>query len=204
MTYPAFYDQAPRISVRDPLADFLGAAEDGLMEYRYLDAVHLAGHSCPTVAGAWLLTRAALRALYGDATPERGGVTVRMPSAQDEGVTGVMAQVFTLVTGAAADNGFHGIGGHFVRQGLLSYTGTTPGEPIMFTRRDNGKIVGAELDLRAVPPVPNLRGLMVAAINPAASATQRRTFADAWQGRVRTLLLDHADDARVVRLSRLN
>jgi len=204
MTYPAFYDEAPRITVRDPLSDFLGAAEDGLMEYRYLDAVHLAGHSCPTVAGAWLMARAALRALYGDATPERGAVTVRMPSAPDEGVTGVMAQVFTLVTGAAADNGFHGIGGHFVRQGLLRYADNVPGEPITFHRRDNGKTVGVELDLRTVPPAPNLRELLVAAIDPAASATQRQTFADAWQGRVRKLLLEHADDAQVVRVTRVN
>lgn len=204
MTYPAFYDEAPRITVRDPLSDFLGAAEGGVMEYRYLDAVHLAGHSCPTVAGAWLLARAALRALYPDATPERGAVSVRMPSAQDEGVTGVMAQVFTLVTGAAADNGFHGIGGHFVRQGLLSYDGSPPGEPIQFARRDNGKTVAVELDLRAVPPVPNLRELLVAAINPDASATQRQVFADAWQGRVRALLLDHADDTQVVRITAVN
>ena len=204
MTYPAFYDQAPRITVRDPLSDFLGAAEGGVMEYRYLDAVHLAGHSCPTVAGAWLLARAALLALYPDATPERGAVSVRMPSAQDEGVTGVMAQVFTLVTGAAADNGFHGIGGHFVRQGLLSYDGSTPGDLIQFTRRDNGKTVAVELDLRAVPPVPNLRELLVAAIDPDANASQRQVFADAWQSRVRALLLDHADDAQVVRVTRVN
>ncbi|NMW25772.1 hypothetical protein HFP05_15800, partial [Rhodanobacter denitrificans] len=46
MNYPAFYEQAPRILMRDPLAAFLGAAEDGLLEYRYPDAVRLAGHSC--------------------------------------------------------------------------------------------------------------------------------------------------------------
>lgn len=64
MKHPAFFDEAPRIVVRDPLADLLGAAEGGLLEYRYLDAVRLAGHSCPTVAGAWLMARAALRSLY--------------------------------------------------------------------------------------------------------------------------------------------
>jgi hypothetical protein len=204
MKYPAFYDEAPRITLRDPLSDFLGATEDGLMEYRYLDAVHLAGHSCPTVAGAWLLARAALQALYPGETAERGGVTVRMPAAADEGVTGVTAQVLTLITGAAAENGFHGIGGHFVRQSLLSYATPSRSGEIQFTRRDNGKTVGLELDLSSVPPVPNLRELMVAAINPNASAAQRKTFGEAWQGRVRTLLLEHADDAQVLRLTRLN
>lgn len=204
MDYPAFYDAAPRIVMRDPLADFLGAAEDGLLEYRYLDAVHLAGHSCPTVAGAWLLARAALQALYPGETAERGAVSVRMPAAADAGVTGVTAQVLTLVTGAAADNGFHGIGGHFVRQSLLSYAMPSRSGEIQFTRLDNGTTVGAELDLGTVPAVPNLRELLMAAINPGASAGQRKTFADAWQGRVRTLLLEHADDPQVLRVRRMN
>jgi len=34
--------------LRDPLAELLGAAEGGIVEYRYADAVKLAGHSCPT------------------------------------------------------------------------------------------------------------------------------------------------------------
>lgn len=62
MQFPDFFEAAPRITVRDPLARFLGAAEDGIIEYRYADAVRLAGHSCPTVASAYLMTRAALGA----------------------------------------------------------------------------------------------------------------------------------------------
>ena len=46
--------------MRDPLAEFLGAADGGRLEYTYADAVKLTGHSCPTVAGAWLATRRAL------------------------------------------------------------------------------------------------------------------------------------------------
>ncbi|MEO7008635.1 MAG: hypothetical protein ABI156_05745 [Caldimonas sp.] len=53
MQTPAFFDQAPFIVMHDALAQTLGATQDGLIEYRYLDAVKLAGHSCPTVAGAW-------------------------------------------------------------------------------------------------------------------------------------------------------
>ena len=76
-TFPAFFAQAPTLRVRDPLAQFLGAATDGLLEYHYADAVRLAGHSCPTVAGAYLLTRRGLRALYGDDLPERGNIAVQ-------------------------------------------------------------------------------------------------------------------------------
>jgi hypothetical protein len=204
MNYPAFYDAAPRITMRDPLSDFLGAAEGGLMEYTYLDAVHLAGHSCPTVAGAYLLARAALQALYPEQPAERGAIEVRMPGPEDEGVNGVMAQVLTLITGAAAGNGFHGIGGHFVRHSLLGYADTTRSGDIQFTRRDNGKTVSVQLDLSSVPPAPNLRALLIAALDPHATATQRKDFADAWQGRVQRLLLEHADDPAVLRLTRLN
>ena len=203
MTYPAFYDEAPRIPMRDPLAALLGAAEDGLMEYGYIDAVRLAGHSCPTVAGAYLMARAAMRVLYPDQPAERGGVGVRMPAAEDEGVTGVTAQVLTLVTGAAAGNGFHGIGGQFVRRSLLSYGAVRGASAVQFHRRDNGEAVSVELDLGRVPPSPQLRELMGAALSPAATAAQRAAFGHAWQDRVRRLLLDHADDPDVLRLTPL-
>ncbi|MGB5940633.1 MAG: FmdE family protein [Rhodanobacter sp.] len=204
MNYPAFYDQAPRIRMRDPLAAFLGAADDGLLEYAYVDAVRLAGHSCPTVAGAWLMARSALQALYPDEPAERGGITVHMPAAESEGVTGVIAQVLTLVTGAAAGNGFHGIGGRFVRQALLSYAAASGAGAVQFRRRDNGAAVAVELDLSTVPAAPNLRELMVGALQPGAGAEQRAAFAQAWQGRVQRLLLEHADDPQVLRLTRLN
>lgn len=204
MNYLAFYEQAPRIPMRDPLAAFLGAAEDGLLEYSYIDAVRLAGHSCPTVAGAWLMARTALRALYPGEPAERGGVAVRMPAAEDEGVTGVIAQVLTLVTGAAANNGFHGIGGRFVRQSLLGFATASGATAVQFSRRDNGAAVAVELDLSTVPAAPNLRELMVAALHPTATAEQHAAFAQAWQGRVQRLLLDHADDPQVLHLTRLN
>ena len=204
MKYPAFFDHAPRIAMRDPLADFLGAAEGGLLEYQYLDAVRLAGHSCPTVAGAYLMARAAVRALYPDAPAERGGITVSMPANADEGVTGVMAQVFTLITGAAAENGFHGIGGHFVRKSLLSYDANSRSGTIQFARRDNGQAVAVELDTSVVPAPRNLRELLGAALSPEATLEQRNAFGSAWQGRVECMLLQHADDPQMVQVTRLN
>src|SRR5690625_7731100 len=67
------------------------------------------------------MSRAGLEALYGDDMPQRGAVSVFMPSTESEGVTGVIAQVFTLVTGAAADNGLKGLAGQLRRAGILSY-----------------------------------------------------------------------------------
>ena len=80
-TFPAFFEQVPGITVHDPLADLLGAAQGGLVHYGYADAVRLAGHSCPTVASAYWLGVRALRALYGEAVPQRGAVAVELREA---------------------------------------------------------------------------------------------------------------------------
>ena len=149
MNFPDFYELSPVVQTRDPFAAMLGAARDGLLEYHYVDAVRLAGHSCPTVAGAYLIGRAALRALYPDEPAARGSIAVHMPAPENEGTTGVMAQVLTLLTGAAADNGFHGIQGRFRRMGLLSFADQREGEAILFKRLDTGASVAVEIDERS-------------------------------------------------------
>lgn len=165
--------------------------------------MRLAGHSCPTVAGAYLMARAALAALYPDQTPERGAVSVEMPSPEEEGTTGVIAQVLTLITGAAADNGFKGLGGHHARNGLLRYSEGEQNGPIVFRRRDTGAAVEVELDLSTVPPQPQFRTLLMAVLQDRADTEQRATFAVVWQERVRRLLLEHADDDEVVPVRRV-
>lgn len=202
MQFPDFYSQAPVVPTHDALAELLGASDGGLLDYRYADCVRLAGHSCPTVAGAFLLGRAALMTLYPGEVPERGGVSVRMPAPVDDGVTGVTAQVLTLLTGAAADNGFHGLGGQHVRSGLLDYAETPEAGPILFRRNDTGASVALALDLSSVPPDPAQRALMGLVLQGSADAAQRRAFGAAWQARVRRLLLEHADDPAVIRVER--
>ena len=203
MNFPDFYELAPVVQTRDPFASMLGAAPEGLLEYHYLDAVRLAGHSCPTVAGAYLIGRAALRALYPDEPAERGSIAVHMPAPEHEGTTGVMAQVLTLLTGAAADNGFHGIQGRFRRMGLLSFADQSEGEAILFKRLDTGASVAVELDVSLVPGDPAQSGRLAAILQNRADDTIRSAFADAWQARVRRLLLEFADDPRVIRVTPL-
>src|SRR5690606_7368515 len=159
MTFPAFFDQAPAIRVRDGLARLLGTARDGVIEYRYADAVRLAGHSCPTVAGAWLSARAGPHALYGDDLPERGGLRVSMPEAEDAGVAGVIGQVLTLVTGAAGDGGFKGLGGLHARNGLLRYGDGAAGA-LRLQRADTGEAVEVTFSASAVPADPETRTLI--------------------------------------------
>lgn len=197
MKTPAFFDAVPAITVVDPLAETLGAAEGGVIEYRYLDAVKLAGHSCPTVAGAWLMTRAALARLYPGELPRRGEVRVELRQAQDEGVAGVIASVASLVTGAAGTGGFKGLAGRFARNGLLRFGVPMQGE-IRFTRLDNGQSVELSHRPQVVPRPAGLSELLRDALAPQASAAQRRAFADAWQGWVRTIVIEHADDPALI------
>ena len=197
MQFPDFFEAAPRITVRDPLARFLGAAEDGIIEYRYADAVKLAGHSCPTVASAYLMTRAALATLCPDTLPERGGIRVELREDRLEGVAGVVANVASLLTGATQDTGFKGMGGRFDRRNLLFFGADIPGQ-MRFTRTDTGATVDVSARLDRVPANPRIPQLMPRCLAGAATPAEATLFQSLWQDRVRTLLVEHADDADVI------
>jgi len=197
MRTPAFFAAAPRILMQDALAETLGATRGGVIEYTYADAVKLAGHSCPTVAGAYLMTRAALARLYPREVPRRGEVKVELRDAQEAGVVGVVASVATLITGAAGAGGFKGLAGRHVRRGLLVFGVPMRGE-MRFTRLDVGTSVEVSFHMDALPRTTALPGLMQAALAADAPAAAREAFAAAWQERVRTILVDHADDPALV------
>lgn len=200
MKTPAFFDAVPAIVVVDPLAETLGAAEGGVIEYRYIDAVKLAGHSCPTVAAAWLMTRAALARLYPGEMPRRGEIRVELRQALDEGVAGVIAGVAGLITGAANAGGFKGLAGRFARQDLLHFGVPMSGE-IRFTRLDSGQAVELSHRPRTVPRPAALSELLRNAVAPQASTADRRAFADVWQGWVRSILIEHADDPGLIEMA---
>lgn len=196
MHYPPFFDAVPRVRVRDPLSEFLGAVDGGVIEYCYLDAVRLAGHSCPTVAGAYGLTRLALGALYGAALAERGGMQVTLRDEASAGVAGVVASVVSLLTGACTDTGFKGLAGRFERRGLLAF-GVEQACELRFTRRDDGASVDAAVNLRAVPADPQMMPLMQRCLAGAADEEETQLFRSLWQDRVRRILLEHGDDPDV-------
>lgn len=196
MQYPDFFDAVPHLSVRDPLARFLGAMGDGVIKYTYLDAVKLAGHSCPTVASAYWLTRQALGALYGEELPERGAIRVDFRDDHQAGVTGVIANVVCMLTGATTDMGFKGLAGRFDRRGLLFFNADVPLD-IRFTRTDNGAQVDAAADVRRVPGDPQTPVLMQRCLSGEASPQEVGRFGTMWQDRVRRILLDHGEDKHV-------
>ena len=197
MRTPAFFDAVPPIVVRDALAQALGAAADGVIEYRYDDVVKLTGHSCPTVAGAYLMTRTALARLYPDGLPRRGDVRVELRQPLDEATAGVIGSVAGLITGAANEGGFKGLAGRFSRQGLLRFGVPMTGE-IRFTRVDTGQSVELTHHPQAVPRPAALKRLLQAAMAPAADTPTRRAFAECWQGWVRAILVEHANDPVLV------
>lgn len=196
MQIPAFYDQVRRLIVHDPLAEFLGATEHGRIEYRYLDAVKLAGHSCPTVAAAYWMTLKALAHLYPASLPERGRIRVDFRQDRLSGVTGVIANVVALLTGATHDTGFKGIGGRFDRRNLL-YFSADVAEEIRFTRVDTGQAVDVAAQLQSVPFAPQTMDLMQKCLNGSATPDEAAEFRECWQARVQAILLEQGDDPEV-------
>ncbi len=196
--YPSFYDEAPCIIMYDPLADFLGAIPGGRVEYRYIDVVKLAGHSCPTTAGAFLMVAKGLTALYQDQVPERGAISAALRADRTDGATGVAAKIVCLITGAAQDDGFKGLGGRFDRRNLLSFGAAIPGD-LRLTRLDTKR----EVDLRfvsSVVPAPRDFGNQIQrALSNDATDQERKMFVASWQERVRRILVDqHANPDLVV------
>ena len=199
MNYPSFYDSIEPINLRDPLAGFLGATRDGAAEIKYIDAVRLAGHSCPTVAGAWLMARCALKELYGREIPVRGEVRVQMRDETGTEVCGVIASVFSLITGAAAGGGFQGLAGKYNRRDLLSFGHGSTGPDgfkaeARFVRLDSGRAVTVDYDHSSVPADADMMPLMQKSLTGQAEHREEARFRGLWTARIQAILLDHGDD----------
>lgn len=196
MKLPDYIDLVPHLRVHDPLAEALGCAEDGVFEYSYADAVRLTGHSCPTVAAAYWLTCLALQRLYPGELPQRGGVKVEFRESGHEGSTGVAAAVVQMLTGAAGDLGFKGVGGRFARVGLQRFGRDIP-LSIRFTRLDNGAGVDAAADLTLPLPGPAPAARPREGVAGRAQTQELAELGALWERRVKHLLLDHPDDPGV-------
>jgi hypothetical protein len=195
--HPAFFAAVPPLVVRDPLAELLGAVALGEpIEHTFAEVVKAAGHVCPTVAGAWLVTRAGLAALYGDALPVRGDVEVRCMGGPGQFGYGPMAQVIANLTGAAPETGFRGLGGRFGRANLLTFHPETPAlSTFEFRRRDTGAGVRVIYRPETVPADPELRAAMAGAL--AADEAATAVFRRLWLDRVERILAAADDVVRV-------
>ncbi len=176
------------IKIHDPLASFLGGpAPVERFNITLQDCARLAGHLCPSVAGAFLISRAAVQELFSEGVCVRGTLAVDIAEAHDSGATGPMAHVFSFVMGAWDESGFGGLGGErFRRRNLLTYSSpkATPGW-IRFHHLPSGRVieVGYRPERAPFEPAPNA------------------DFASNWQARV-SAILAAAEQVIEVRQSR--
>jgi len=192
---PDFFYEVEPIKLKDPLAITLGAArKDEFFIYTYADAVKMAGHSCPVVSGAYKLTQIALKQLYGDETPIRGDIKVTFRGNLDFRVNGPISHVVLLITGAAGESGFHGLGGQrkFSRYNLLTFDSENEPEgavcSVLFERIDTGKKVEVTYDNEMLPWDDRLDELMPSTVRGTANVEQLTLFGQLWQERVRVVL----------------
>ncbi len=196
MSYPKFYDAVETIKVVDPLSNVLGAFDNGMYEFNYLDAVKSAGHSCPTVAGAYIITQAALNALYPNERAVRGNIKVEFEEAMEDGVAGVIANVVSQITGATDKSGFKGLAGKFARHSLMSFNSDINASG-RFTRVDSGKSVNVTYNPSSIMPNPAMQPLMQKMMQGAATSDELKEFGRLWQDRVQRIFENLDEVVRV-------
>ena len=196
MKYPDFFNDVENIILKDDLSDFLGTFEDGIIEFTYTEIVKSAGHSCPTIAGAYIMTLRGLKALYGSEIPQRGRIKVEFADDRDEGVAGVIANTISNITGATETSGFKGIGGNFVRHSLMKFEADN-NSSVRFIRNDTGAFVDVYYHPDFIPGDPLIQELMPKVLHNSASGDEKKQFGILWQNRVKEIVT-HIDDVITV------
>ncbi len=198
MNYPDFFNTIPDIRLNDPLSDLLGTFENGELTISYLDVCKGSGHSCPTVAGAYLMCYHALRALYPHGSAVRGKISVHFAAKMEEGVTGVVSNVISYITGATDKSGFKGLNGNFIRHSLMAFEQKIPS--VRFTRTDTQE----SLDVYYTPDIigtdPRQMPLMQAIMQNRASDEEKKEFGRLWQKRVKSIMIENFDNPQLIRI----
>jgi hypothetical protein len=199
MNYPKFYDTIESIKVVDPLSRALGAFENGEYEFNYVDVVKSAGHSCPTVAGAYLITLEALRVLYSGELAVRGNIKVEFEEKMQDGVAGVIGNIISQITGATDTSGFKGLQGKFARHSLMHFDSDIDSSA-RFTRLDNAKSVDVFYNPSSVMPNPDMQIIMQKMAEGTVTKGEVKEFGILWQDRVKRIFENIAMVIRVEEL----
>jgi len=197
MNYPKFFNTIETIKLQDPLSNLLGTFENGLIEFSYLDVVKNAGHSCPTVAGAYLLALEGIKALYENDTPVRGEIFVSFSEDSSEGVAGVIANVLSHITGATESLGFKGLNGNFVRHDLMQFNAEISSS-IKLQRLDTGKTVELVYNPSSIAQNPQTGPLMQKIMQNIATPEEKKLFGTLWQERVENIFKNIPQVIKVV------
>ncbi len=187
---PDNIERVPTIEFIDNLGALLtGNSDPSPVEYSFKDVIKQSGHACPTIAGAYGIVYEAMEVLYpNDEIPVRGEIRVECPESPTSGSMGPLSQAISYLTGACAENGFHGFAGRFQRSSLLTFSGKERGAPYTFTRIDNGKTVEVYYHSYKIPGDPAMGMLMQKALSGNASVAEFAAFGSLFQERVRYVL----------------
>lgn len=197
-----FFGEIKPVRMKDPLAEILGAfrTEDVVLEYSFADVIKMAGHACPTVSGAYVSCQKALEKLYPGEIPVRGDIAVTVYGAPDDGVYGVIGQVFSFITGAAPNTGFKGLGTRFKRKDLLKFKEESLDPLAMcfeFRRLDNKKAVLVKFYSHKMPypreKEARMGELIQKVVWDGATDAEKKEFQDLWTDKVNTIVLDNKD-----------
>lgn len=197
---PAALQPEP-IVVRDPFLEFLGLVPAGeSIAITFPELVKAAGHVCPTVAGAYLILRDGLKALYGSEPAVRGAVRVTAYGGPADFGYGPISQLVNFVIGAAPDTGFGGMArGRFRRRDLFLFKrDDIRRNEFDFERLDTGHRVRVVYDPSIIPTPSELAASIGPALAENATADEVRRFRHLWLQRVADIL---AAGQRVVNVS---
>ncbi len=204
------YEVEP-IRFTEPLAETLGAfkEKDAVLEYTYIETIKMAGHACPTVTGAYMGCQEALDSLYPDEIPTRGSIAITIYGEADEGVNGVIGQVFSFLTGAASTSGFKGLAHKFNRRGLLEFSSEKIDSEAMcfeFKRLDNEKRVLVKFYSQKIPyptdKAIKLSQLMKKVLWDKASDAEKTELQNLFIGKVKVMLVERTEIQNWLKLQR--
>jgi len=183
MNYPEFFDNIEKIIVYDDLSEFLGV-NDGIIDISYTDIVKMAGHSCATVAGGYLIALYGLKELFKNEFPKRGYIKVELKKSPRDENSGVIANILSMITGATNELGFGGIPtGKFNRRDLLFFNSNINSD-VCFTRIDTNEKVYINYNPQKVV---NPMKILMSAIKPDAKKEDIISFPQRFQEMVKNV-----------------
>jgi hypothetical protein len=116
----------------------------------------------------------------------RGEIHVSFKEDGINGVSGVISNVITQITGATYQNGFKGLNGKFKRDGLIAYNDNISSNA-KFTRIDTNQSVELIYDPSILNDNPLISMLMQKIMQGNASPEEKITFGTLWQQKVETI-----------------
>lgn len=186
MKYPAFFDEIENITLLDRLSNFLGSFDEGIVTFSYKEIVKSAGHSCPTVMGAYLIALEGLKQLYKDTLPIRGEIKISLKGFIEDSSTCAISNVLTQVTGATKTIGFQGINGNFSRTNLIEFDKSLSSSA-KFTRLDINKSINITYNPDLIEINPLQKILMKKISENCATKDETNQFKKLFQNRVKDI-----------------